>query len=92
MVIEKRQLLYIMITFFKQTHSDQIFCRFTDRIAHKVGPKPEIPEIPQHHNTTIAQRPISKKIIEKIATSLHNVNFLSNKHILTKFFVDAQFT
>ena len=31
-----------------------------------------------------------KKIIEKIATSLYNVNFFSNKHILTQSFADSQ--
>ena len=31
-------------------------------------------------------------IIEKIATSLNNNNFFSNKHILTKSFADSQFT
>ena len=31
-------------------------------------------------------------MIEKIATSLKNDNFLSNNHILTKSFADSQFT
>ena len=30
-------------------------------------------------------------IIEKIATSLNNDNFFSNKHILIKSFADSQF-
>ena len=37
-------------------------------------------------------KPILKLIIEKIATSLYNVNFFSNKRILAIYFADSQFT
>ena len=37
-------------------------------------------------------KPILKLIIEKIATSLNNDNFFSNKRILAIYFTDSQFT
>ena len=56
----------------------------------KTGSKQKIPEIEIFHSTTTTY--FKKNIIEKIATSLHNVNVFSNKHILTKSFADSQFT
>ena len=71
--------------FFKQTHFDQIFCRFTVHKDSTTDPRPKIPL------KAIPLRPILWLIGEKIATSLHNDNFFSNKHILTKSFEDSQF-
>ena len=46
MIIEKIKLqrLYIMTTFFEQSHCEQIFCRFTVHIAHTTGSEPKKPE------------------------------------------------
>ena len=44
------------------------------------------------HYFTIPIKPILKLIIEKIGTSLNNVNFFSNKRIQTISFADSQFT
>ena len=77
--------------FFKKSHSDQIFCRFTVHMANTTGYNPKMPE-----NCHISQYKLHlylKMIIdEKIATPSNNDNFFFKStysgHFFCRFILD----
>ena len=78
-----------MTTFFKKMCCDQIPCRFAVHIAHTFGPRPQLLkecDMLQYHWSLLL-----KLIIEKIATTVNNDNFYSNKRNLSKPFAVSLF-